>query len=229
MSIVIDDEFLYTYVPQAEQAMLERIPKESELHHHFSRRFRRNMRALLRDERRMPETRKFVYWCKVAAAIFAVAVTMSFGVLMSVEASRTRIIEAVTKIFSDYTSLRISADGGLSDRVLRPIAPTYVPEGYVMGYEESNQMSYQIHYENKAGIVLVYVQELLAASGYTFDTEDAYTGTVMIGGQEIQTIMKESKNGYTIYWYDKLYFYWISGEIELKDEILKMAESVIAQ
>ena len=69
MSIVIDDEFLYTYVPQAEQAMLERIPKESELHHHFSRRFRRNMRALLRDERRMPETRKFVYWCKVAAAI----------------------------------------------------------------------------------------------------------------------------------------------------------------
>ena len=137
MSIVIDDEFLYTYVPQAEQAMLERIPKESELHHHFSRRFRRNMRALLRDERRMPETRKFVYWCKVAAAIFAVAVTMSFGVLMSVEASRTRIIEAVTKIFSDYTSLRISADGGLSDRVLRPIAPTYVPEGYVMGYEES--------------------------------------------------------------------------------------------
>ena len=77
--------------------------------------------------------------------------------------------------------------------------------------------------------MLVYVQELLAASGYIFDTEDAYTGAVMIGGQEIQTIMKESKNVYTIYWYDNLYFYWISGEIELKDEILKMAESVIAQ
>lgn len=229
MSIIVDDAFLYEYMPRAEQAMLERIPKESELHHHFSRRFRRNMRALLRNERRMPETRKFVRCCKIAFAAFAAAVSVAFGTLMSVEASRTRIIEAVTKIFSDYTSLRISADGGRSDRVLRPIAPTYVPEGYEVKEEEINNMSHWIHYENDAGMALDYTQDLLSAGVNIFDTEDAYTGTVMIGEREVQIILKESKNMCQVYWYDDSYFYWFDGELGLKEEILKMAESMIAQ
>lgn len=227
MSIVVDDDFLYEYMPKAERARMARIPPENELHHRFSRRFCRKMRALLRYERRSPKMRRLVHRCKVAAAVFAGAVFVTFGALMSVEAARTKIIEALTKVFEEFTSVRISADGGITDQELRPVAPAYVPEGYQVKDEESDDISHRIHYENEAGMVLDYTQDLLAANGYILDTEDAYTEKFMIGSQEVQVIMKENRNTYRIYWYDDFYFYWIGGEIELKDEILKMAESII--
>lgn len=227
MSVVIDDEFLYKYVPQAEQMMLDCIPPEHELHHHFSRRFRRKMRALLRYERRTPKMRKLIHRCKVAFAVFAAAASVTFGALMSVEACRTRIIEVITRVFVEFTSVRISADGGITDRVLRPVTPTYVPEGYQMKDEESNNMFHRIHYENEAGMVLDYTQNLLAASESIFDTEDADVGSVMLGSRKVEVILKESTNICQVYWHDDFYFYWIGGELELKDDILKMAESII--
>lgn len=229
MSMVVDDEFLYLYMPQAEQMMLDHLPPENKLHHRFSRRFRRKMRALLRYERRTPKMRKLMHGCKVAAAVLAVVVSVTFGALMSVEACRTRIIEAVTKVFEEFTSVRISANGGITDKVVRPIIPMYVPEGYVLKEEITNETDYMILYENQIGKALFYTQELLTASEHIFDTEDAYTTKTIIGSQEIYVIMKESTNVCQIYWYDELYFYWLDGQMELRDDLFKMAENIIEQ
>lgn len=226
-AVFIDDEFLYAHMPQAEKRMLDQIPPERELDHHFSRRFRRKMRALIRYERRTPRMRKAVHCMKVAAAAFAVVLSLTFGALMSVEASRTRMIEIITRVLSDATSVRISVDNGApSDRVLRPIAPTYIPKGCYVVEENIGDLSYLITYTDQTGMEFAYMQDLLAASEYLFDTEDAYTEDMMIDSQEVHLIFK--KGSYQVYWYDNQYLYSLIGKLE-KDEIIKMAESVITQ
>lgn len=229
-AVFIDDEFLYAHMPQAERLMLDQIPPEQELNHHFSRRFRRKMRALLRYERRTPYMRKAVQSIKTAAAAFAVVVSLTFCALMSVEASRTRIIEIVVKLLSDATSLRVSVDDGApSDRVLRPVTPTYVPEGYRVVDEEIDDTFHIIIYRNEEGMEFAYDQDLLMASEYLFDTEDADTKEIMIGSQKVQVVVRPNKNSSLVYWYDNNYLYSISA-IDIKyDELLKMAESVIVQ
>lgn len=227
MSVVVDDEFLSAHMPRFEELMLDQLPPERELSHHFSGRFNRKMRALLRYERRTPRMRKFVSRMKAAAAIFAVVLSLTVGALMSVEACRTRIIEIMTRVLSDATSLHISVDDGApSDRVLSPISPTYVPEGYHVVEEETNDMTHIIIYADGEGMEFVYKQDLLSASGYLFDTEDAYIEKVMIESQEVNLIL--SKGFYQIYWYDNNYLYSLLGKVE-KNEILKMAESIIVQ
>lgn len=229
-AVFIDDEFLYTHMAQAENLMLDQIPPERELKHHFSRRFRRKMRALIRYERRTPRMRKAVHCMKVAAAAFAVVLSLTFGALMSVEASRTRIIEIITRVLSDATSVRISVDNGApSDKILRPVAPTYVPEGYCVSEEETYKMSYTIIYKNAEEMEFAYRQDLLAASEHLFDTEDAYTQEIMIDSQEVQVIVKPSKDRISIYWHDSYYFYSIIARNIKYNELLKMAESVIIQ
>lgn len=73
------------------------------------------------------------------------------------------------------------------------------------------------------------MQSLLAASEYLFDTEDAYTQEIMIDSQEVQVIVKPSKDRILIYWHDSYYFYSISARNIKYNELLKMAESVIIQ
>lgn len=229
-TVFIDDEFLYTHMAQAENLMLDQIPPERELKHHFSRRFRRKMRALIRYERRTPRMRKAVHCMKVAAAAFAVILSLTFGAFMSVEASRTRIIEIITRVLSDATSVRISVDNGApSDKILRPVTPTYVPEGYGVLDEQIYDTSHIIIYNNAEGMEFAYRQSLLAASEYLFDTEDAYTQEIMIDSQEVQVIVKPSKDRILIYWHDSYYFYSISARNIKYNELLKMAESVIIQ
>lgn len=229
-AVFINDEFLYAHMPQAERLMLDQIPPEQELNHHFSRRFRRKMRALLRYERRTPYMRKAVQSIKTAAAVFAVVVSLTFCALMSVEASRTRIIEIVTKLLSDATSLRVSVDDGApSDRVLRPVTPTYVPEGYRVVDEEIDILTHMIIYEDESERAIDFSQHMLSAGEYVLDTEDVYTEKVQIGSQEVWIVVKPSKDYCTLYWLDNNYFYCLSGNHIESDELLKMAESVINQ
>lgn len=231
-AVFIDDEFLYTHMAQAENLMLDQIPPERELKHHFSRRFRRKMRALIRYERRTPRMRKAVHCMKVAAAAFAVVLSLTFGALMSVEASRTRIIEIITNVLRDAVSLHISIDNGApSDLVLRPITPTYVPEGYCVVDETLNEMDYVVvyEYENETETMICYNQHLMNATGMLIDTEDVYMSTEKIGSQEIQVIVKPSKNYCSLYWHDDYYFYSLSGNHIESDELLNMVKSIIGK
>lgn len=231
-AVFINDEFLYAHMPQAERLMLDQIPPEQELNHHFSRRFCRKMRALLRYERRTPYMRKAVQSIKTAAAVFAVVVSLTFCALMSVEASRTRIVEIVVKLLSDAASVRVSVDDGApSDRVLRPVTPTYVPEGYRVVEENMDEMDCDVvyEYENEIERTIAYSQHLMNATGGLIDTEDVYTEKVQIGSQEVWIVVKPSKDYCTLYWLDNNYFYCLSGNHIESDELLNMAESVIVQ
>lgn len=226
-TVFVDDEFLYTHMPQAEALMLSHIPPEGELEHHFSRRFNRKMRALIKYEHRTPRMRKTVYRVKVAVAVFAVVFSLAFGAMMSVDAARTKIFEVMTKIFEELTSVRVSGNGGLGGHELEPIIPAYVPKGYNQTEQTNSETDCTIVYSDNGKRNIIYTQELLTASERIFDTEDADVRTVQIDSQEVHLIIKESRDTCQLYWYDDQYLFWISGNHIESDNLLKMAESII--
>lgn len=221
--LYIDDELLSLCVPRAEQLMLAEIPPEQTLQHHFSRHFRRKMRALCRYERRSPRMRQFVHRAKTAAAACAVIIVVLMSAVMSVEAARKQFFEVITKVYERFTEIRVH-DPENSSQVLTLCKPEYVPNGYVIKEQHVYSDSvYDVYYVNENENPINYSQEILGGT-YIFDTEDAYTDTRMIGGWEVHVI---EKNGHSqMYWYDDSFFYTLRGKIELR-ELVKMAESII--
>ena len=139
MSELVSDDLLYRYVPMAESAMLDKLPAEGDMHHAFSRRFNRRMKALLKYERRSPRTRVFYRHLKTAAAMLLVVLTLSFGTVMSVEAYRVRFFNIVMEVWEELTSIVVSSDENADLDKLIPISPTYIPDGYKVAESNSNQ------------------------------------------------------------------------------------------
>lgn len=223
----IDDELLSVCVPCAEQLMLDRIPPEQTLQHHFSMHFRRKMRALCRYERRSPRMRQIVRYTKNVAAACAVIVVVLLSVVMSVEAARTKIFQFFTQKFEELTSVKISGNGGLGYLKFEPQAPAYLPDGYKKINEITDKMTNVIVYANEDDEHIVYTQDLLTAGEHIFDTEDADTENLYLYGQHVTLSKKKGTKRCMIFWHDKKYMFWISGNNITDLEIKKMAESII--
>ena len=61
------------------------------------------MKRLIREQRRAPGTRKLMLAAKRIAAAMLIFTTLSFSVLMSVDAYREKFIETVTEVLYDLT------------------------------------------------------------------------------------------------------------------------------
>lgn len=224
MHIEIDDQLLIRCMPQAEQRLLAQIPPERELHHSFSARFRWQMRALCRDERRSPRMRMMMRQLQTAAAVFALALLLAFGTLISVEAARVQMFHFFEKIYTEYTAVGVDTQKGYVPYELCLREPAYIPNGYfVESRKEYASLAYEVVYVNEKK-ELLFEQEVLGASTHIFDTENANVETIIIGTQEATLI---EKNFFCqLYWHDDRYFYILSGNIDAA-ELGKMAESII--
>lgn len=161
---MIHDEFLYTHVPQAEKKMLENIPPEDELNHKFSRGFKRKIKALLKYERRTPSMRRFAHRMKIAASIFLVILSLTFGIIMSVEAYRIRFFKFITQVYEELTSIVIRSDENAGPDTLVLASPTYIPDGYSILEQTSSEYKYSIIYCNVDGAEIYYLQKLSSQS-----------------------------------------------------------------
>lgn len=225
MSVMIDEAYLYKYMPLVEQYLMSRIPPEEELDHVFSHRFERKMKKLIKDERRTPTERKVYRGLKIAFAALAVVVLLVFGSAMSVKAYRFRIVEFFVEVFTELTSYSVKEE--LPDvEELVPVEPSYVPEGFVESKCVEDDSGYYLVYENIEGEQIHYEQMVVGAVGIFWDTEKSDNREVKVKGQKISIV--EEIGVYTLYWKDDWYVYRIQGVGDINvDALLKMARSVI--
>lgn len=210
-------------MPQAEQILLSKIPEENELSHKFSNRFNKKMRNLLRYERRTPTMRRFTHRMKVAAAMFLVTLTLTFGTVMSVEAYRIRFFVFVTQVWEESTSIVIHSDDNADHDALVLVSPTYIPKGYSVLEQTNSEYKNSIIYCDESGAEIYYLQKLSSQSEFIFDTEDAQPKEINIGAYVGYVI---SNKGVTqLFWYDNFNIYTLIGSLD-ENEIIKMAESI---
>lgn len=223
--MIINEAYLYKYMPEAERCLLSLIPPDEELQHKFSRRFERKMRALIKYERRTPWERKFYRNLKLGFAIAAVVLLVVFGSAMSVKAYRFRVVEFFVQIFEELTSYSVKEEKPEGVKMV-PVEPSYVPQGYVVTRNDTSYSEHFVWYENSQGDEIHYNQARASATGRYWDTEVSVTDEMQVGKQMVCIV--EENNVRTVYWKDKEYVYSILGPGNLElDELLKMARGVM--
>lgn len=223
--MIIDDAYLYKYMPAAEMILMNRIPPEEELDHQFSRRFCRKMKALLKYERRTPRERAVYRGMKLAFATLAVILLVVFGSVMSVKAYRSRLIEFIVEVFETKTSYIIQEEMPDGEEIII-IEPKYIPKGYSVKELEISDSGCYISYQNDFGDKVYYKQTGIGALARFWDTENAVLRDMYINKQKVTVLEEDGMR--TVYWSDDAFLYSIldSGQVDL-EEILKMVKSVL--
>lgn len=223
MSKPLSEEFLYQYIPMAEQDMMEAMPAEAALEHAFSKRFCRKMKALVKYERRSPAGRFAAAFGRAAAAVLLVAVLLNTILVGSVEAYREKFFEIVQTVTEKFTSFFVESEDAPSNEFV-PIDPPYVPEGFEMIEQFGDAVSYTVIYMSEEGQEIYYVQSLVVDGETHVDTEEASVELVQI---EECTVYVVTKNGTTqLSWIDSNNEFLIISNTAYED-VLLMAEKIV--
>lgn len=223
MNRIIDDDFLYSHMKDAENLMMTAIPDEIELNHQFSKRFLRKMKNLLKYERRTPIMRSTVHHAKTAAAVFLIFLSIAFTTTLSVEAYRVRFFEFVTTVWEELTSIVIGSEENAGHDTLVPLEPSYVPTDYGVLETSINQFEQNIFYHNKSGNEIFFSQNLTTQGEFIIDTESTTYEKIELPSMDVYYVV--NKGVTQLYWQDAFYTYTLISTIE-KDELLAMAQSV---
>lgn len=223
MNHIINDDFLYSHMKDAESLMMAAIPPETKLNHNFSKRFLRKMKSLLKYERRTPMMRSTVHYAKTAAAVFLIFLSIAFTTTMSVEAYRIRFFEIVTTVWEELTSIVIGSEENAGHDTLVPLEPSYVPTDYGVLETSINQFEQNIFYHNKSGNEIFYSQNLTTQGEFIIDTESTTYEKIELPSMDVYYVV--NKGVTQLYWQDAFYTYTLISTIE-KDELLAMAQSV---
>lgn len=222
MNRQLSEEFLYQYIPMAEQDMMDAIPAEAALEHAFSNRFYRKMKALVKYERRSSVGRFAAAFGRVAAAVLLVAVLLNTILVGSVKAYREKFFEIVQTVTEKFTSFFVEAEDAPANEFV-PIEPPYIPEGFEMIEQFGDAVSYTVIYLSEEGQEIYYVQSLVVDGATHVDTEEALVELVQI---EECTVYVVTKNGTTqLSWIDGNNEFLIISNTAYED-VLLMAEKI---
>ena len=158
-----------------------------------------------------------------AAAAVAVLLVIFFVSMVTVDAFRLEVLNFLTWLSPEYTSLSYVPDEAAAD--MDGNTPRYVPEGYSLNEtSETDNYSKIVYTVSGNGDKIIILYEYTQAEYVTIDTEsvDDIKNT-QINGEEATLTFKDSMTG--IYWSTGDHFYYIYGSVGV-DELIKMAESV---
>ncbi|MBU5435788.1 DUF4367 domain-containing protein [Pseudoflavonifractor sp. MSJ-37] len=225
----ITEEMLYQSAPETEALWLAALPTTEQVPiHHFSPKFRRKMRRLLRDQRRSPAVRQLLRMVRHAAVLILTVSVVGFSCLMTVEACREKVITIISEVFTDLTRFHISSTrkGGYG---LGTITFGYLPEGMEEMERTTTDMERIIYLSGTDGIRLKFRQQMIDADTdmkVILDTEDAKVTATSIDGDMGTLVVKDD---YTILmWEDDRYLFLLSGAFDA-DEIIAVANGVTIQ
>lgn len=196
--------------------------------HTFSHRFERNMKRLIRVERRTPVVHRLISFSQRAAAVFLVLLLGITVTTISMEGYRERFLEVITKVTHKSTDyqFRLDTDEYFTADLTKTMYG-YIPEGYEKVEENYlNAWESNIRFEKDDGSyfsISISLVDKKSAGVISVDTENSELYNITINGDDgILNI----KNGYcTVLWGQKNAIVDIFGTIDSKDAI-KIAENV---
>lgn len=223
----LSDEILRQAALQAEFNRLAQIPQEDEIEHTFSKRFERNMRKLIRQQRRSPVANTAIRFTKRTALVFAVAITLMLATVLSVGAWRAKFFQMLQEVFEKYTEIHfeITDKGANAVSTFEIHEPTYIPDEYVLA-SSAEQPEFGMvvkKYRNPSGQLIIFYQSTPDAGVVQYNTEHGEIIDIKIGKSEGQYLFADGKD--MMIWTDDKYIYEVTTSLG-REETLRIAESV---
>ncbi len=196
---------------------------------------------LFAEERARKSQRRKTIGRRVAVVLIA-AVLVALTACMSISEIREKIIEFVITYQEKFFSYKSETASGKEDLSGESVGasvlglegsfvrrePAYLPEGFEMLRDESNQHSVSIYYGNPAdGSMITYEQSPIGTLEYYGDSEGVDLTTISVNGYSGVVAIKEIDNNQriAIFWNDGVFDYSINTTISI-EETQKIAESV---
>lgn len=219
---LIDDDFLYKHMGSAENIILDNLPKEEDLSYNFSRKFKKKMNRLIKEEKRSPAFNRFAYYGRKVAIIFIIIISVLLATTLNIEALRERFFGKIVRVFKDRTSISYDASDEIVDDLV-PKTPTFIPESFTLDEKNLTTTQNMIIYKNQEGAEIYYHQSIAVGSSVILDTEGVEVEYINIDNQKVMSYTNKGFNN--LYWDDDLYIYFFNSSIDM-DELIKMAESL---
>jgi hypothetical protein len=131
--MTITEEMLYENAEKAAILYLDKTDAEyqSENEHVFSGRFERNMRKMIKDQKRSPGQRRFISIMQKAAIVLLIALAGAFATTMSVKAYREEFINFIKRTTHRATNIEYRiGDVEYCEVDLNKTAFGYLPQGF---------------------------------------------------------------------------------------------------
>ena len=168
---------------------------------------------------------------KRAAVIAAIIVPVSVVSLLSVEASRNVIFNAVMNWASDHVAIQYQ-DGQASSGEPSPPEnsegkPRYLPEGFAETETRQTGSSFTTEYRNNQGELILFRKSPLSKQGpFAIDTERTTRTEIEIQGEKASLFTANGPDETSsLVWQNHSYSFLLSSKISPK-ELVKMAESM---
>lgn len=204
----ITDDMLSEHAAEARDLWLADCFPEEIPEHRFSRKFNRQMRRLIREQKHSAKFNRSMRILQRTIAVLLVAVTISFGCMMSVEAYRVKFIDMVVRVFNGLTDYRFHSAKAPenAEAVFVPPVLSYLPDAMDKMEEYSSVNGYTVTYESDNGefldLTCTFFKDNTDAHKIV-DSENAETAEFTLQGEPVTVTQK---NGTTT-------FLWMSNNV----------------
>ena len=146
----ITDDMLSAQAAEARELWLQACTPDALPEHRFSRKFRREMRRLVRAQKHSAAFNRSLCLARRTAAVLLLSAAVSFGCAMSVEAYRVSFINTVVRVFNDLTDYRFSSalPSETDSKAFTPPVLSGLPDTMHKTNECSTPNGYTVTYES---------------------------------------------------------------------------------
>lgn len=221
--MIITDEMIAEAAIEVNDAMLRSLPATDDCHHHFSARFERKIRRIIRRV-------EHPVWTNVLQRAAAIVLLLLIGfssVLALSPTVRAAVLSWIREQYESFISyywidstsdtvpsIRYSLDG--------------IPEEYTLIESSDDVGCYTEIYTNQSGNLLYFSYSLTpTAAHYYVEAENSYVENIIIFGRSADLyISKDSIHNNSIVWYneDNSVIFYLSALMD-KNELIALAES----
>lgn len=224
--IEVTDKFLHKYVPLADKLSLEFDDEKNKNipEHVFSRKYKRNIKRVIRECSRIPKQQKFISVRKTVAVVLIV-IFLAFTILVAcVPHVREQVFEVVTNVYDEFTSIFTQVDNeAFNNMKIIFVEPSYIPKGFNVIQRDEDEAGLRLRYRNSDSQKITYEQYIVTNSEMIIDTENIEAQTININNITYKYYF--DNDTYQFYWSDSKYRYSLIGNIELV-ELKKIIESL---
>lgn len=221
------EKLLLEYMPKSNMVLgqLEEERDKDLVPHVFSKRYKRNIKKIIKEHSSTPVQKKLINLRKYAATILIIFILMNGILIATAQGYREIVFKIITNTYEKFTSIIIDVEESVDreDIELNFIEPPYIPDGFQVIEDIQTDIGRKIYYM-KDNELIMFKQSIITSGQIKLDTEGTVVKKMQINNQTVRYYF--NKNIYNAYWVDEIYEYSIVSEVSFQ-ELTKIIKGII--